>query len=258
MPSTPPNPIRLLVFDIDGVLTGGEAAPLDLRLLGDLARLNRLSRRSPHFPAATLCTGRSAQYVELMLQAIDGRLPAVFENGAGLYLPETYRFLPHPSLSDGSLIPRVRQRLEDALVASGAAYFQPGKDYSLTLFAADPHDTPRLSDLAAAALGDLKGAVDLVYSTSCLNVLPRGIHKAAGLHFLAAETGYHLSQVLGVGDSDVDLEFLALAGYSAAPANANPAVKAAVQYVSPFPTTQGVRDILRHFNIALPDGHAEQ
>ena len=258
MTLTPPNPIRLLVFDIDGVLTDGEATPLDLQLLAGLARLNRLSRRSPEFPAATLCSGRSAQYVELMLQAIDGRLPGVFENGAGLYLPETYRFLPHPSLSEGSPIPAVRRRLEETLVGSGAAYFQPGKEYSLTLFSTNPRDTGRLYELAAAALGDLNETVDLVYSTSCLNVLPKGIDKAKGLHFLAAVTGCDLSQVLGVGDSDVDLEFLSLVGFSAAPANANPAVKDTVQYVSPFPTAHGVRDILRHFNIPLPHGHTEQ
>jgi hypothetical protein len=55
--------------------------------------------------------------------------------------------------------------------------------------------------------------------------------------------------VLGVGDSDVDLPFLALAGYSAAPANANPAVKEIVQYVAPRPTADGVRDILAYFGL---------
>ena len=55
--------------------------------------------------------------------------------------------------------------------------------------------------------------------------------------------------MLGVGDSDSDLPFLALTGYNAAPANANQAVKQAVQYVSPYPTVEGVRDILRHFEL---------
>lgn len=248
------NAIRLLVFDIDGVLTEGETRALDLELLADLARLNRLSRQDPDFPAATICSGRSAQYVELMLQAIDGHLPAVFENGAGLYVPDTYRFLPHPALSDGRLIPAVREKLEETIVKSGAAYFQPGKEYSLTLFASDPEDTGRLYELAAAALGDLNQTVDLVYSTSCLNVLPKHVDKGKGIQFLAAETGVDLSHMLGVGDSDVDLQFLSIVGYSAAPANANPGVKSAVGYVSPFRTGKGIRDILRHFKISLPAG----
>ena len=60
-----PNPIRLVVCDIDGVLTEGETRALDLALLGDLARLNRLSWENPAVPAITICSGRAAQYVEL-------------------------------------------------------------------------------------------------------------------------------------------------------------------------------------------------
>jgi len=54
---------------------------------------------------------------------------------------------------------------------------------------------------------------------------------------------------LGVGDSDVDLPFLAAVGFSAAPSNANDAVKACVNYVSSYRTADGVRDILRHFGL---------
>lgn len=245
------KPIRLVVFDIDGVLTEGETRALDLGLLGELAKLNRQAREDPAYPAITICSGRPAQYVELMLQAIDGHLPGVFENGAGLYVPETYRFLPNPVVTDGDLMPRVRKRLEENLVRSGAAYFQPGKEYSLTLFSSDPAETGMLDGWASRALGDLRESVALVYSTSCLNILPRGIDKGKGVQFLSDWAGYGLAEMLGVGDSDVDLEFLSITGFSAAPANANPAVRAAVQYVSPYPTGDGVRDILSHFEITV-------
>jgi hypothetical protein len=243
--------IRLIVFDIDGVLTEGETRALDLELLGDLARLNRLARQNPALPAATICSGRPAQYVELMLQAIDGHLPGVFENGAGLYVPETYRFLPNPALEDGAAIPAARKRLEETVVRSGAAYFQPGKEYSLTLFASNPRDTGRLHELVSTALGELNESLDLVYSTSCLNILPLNIDKGVGIRFLSATTGVALEEMLGVGDSDVDVQFLSLVGYSAAPANAHDAVKAVARYVSAFETGEGVRDILEHFGIQL-------
>jgi hydroxymethylpyrimidine pyrophosphatase-like HAD family hydrolase len=241
--------IQLLVFDIDGVLTDGEAKALDLNLLAQLAAMNRAARQNSALPAVTLCTGRPAPYVEIMLQAIDGHLPGVYENGAGLYLPNGYRFLPHPALAGRATMPAVRQRLEAALVQTGRAFFQPGKEHSLTLFATDPQDTGRLAGWASEALGLLNETVDLVYSTLCLNVLARGIDKGKGLEFLAAQTGVAPAGVLGVGDSDVDLPFLALAGYSAAPANANPAVKEIVQYVAPRPTADGVRDILAYFGL---------
>jgi hydroxymethylpyrimidine pyrophosphatase-like HAD family hydrolase len=244
------KPIRLLVFDIDGVISDGEGQPLDLRLMERLAQMNRAARQNSLSPAVTLCTGRPGPYVEIMLQAIDGHLPAVYENGAGLYTPQPYRFLPHPAVDNNPTFQAATQRLEAGLVQTGRAFFQPGKQFSHSLFAYDPADTPALYGWAVEALGSLAGSVGLVYASSCLNVLPAGVDKGKGVEFLAAKTGYALAEMLGVGDSDSDLPFLVLTGYSAAPTNANPAVKQAVQYVSPYPTVEGVRDILDHFGLA--------
>ncbi len=55
----------------------------------------------------------------------------------------------------------------------------------------------------------------------------------------------------GRGRLDVDLPFLALAGRSAAPANAAAEVKRIVSYVSPRDTSDGVRDILKHFGLPV-------
>jgi len=243
-------PIRLIVLDIDGVVTQGEAQPLDLDLLGLLAGLNRQARGNPEQPAVTLCSGRPAPYVEVLLQAIDGHLPAVYENGAGLYSPVGYQFTPHPDMRFiDDRFQEVRERLQVGLVASGKAYFQPGKVYSLSLFAREPVATTQLRELAAAALGPLGESVDLVYSPSCLNVLPRGIDKGKGLAYLADTIGLPLERMLGVGDSDVDLPFLARVGLSAAPANANPAVRQMVNFLSARPNGDGVRDILQHFRL---------
>ena len=128
------KPIRLIVFDIDGVLTNGEAEPLDLDLFAPLAEMNRVACLDSSKPAVTVCTGRPAPYVEAILQAIDGHIPAVFENGAGLYVPETYQFLPHPRVGDGALMRLIRQRLIETLLEKKQAYFQPGKEFTLTLF----------------------------------------------------------------------------------------------------------------------------
>ncbi len=241
--------ISLIVLDIDGVLTEGESSRLDLEFLGRLAAMNETARRDHNRPPITLCTGRPAPYLELMLQAIDGYLPGIFENGAGLYFPLTYRFTPHPSLAGQNHIRQVRQRLDEVLVQSGQAYFQPGKEYTLTLFATDPGATDRLKEMSQTALGSLSEGVEFVYSTSCLNILPRSIDKGKGIDFLSQETGVAPSAMLSVGDSDVDLPFLERTGHSAAPANAMPSVKAIVDYVSPERTTEGVLDILKEYEL---------
>lgn len=246
------SPISTVVLDIDGVVTEGEASALDLGFLSQLSALNRSAGQGQDGPAVTLCTGRPAPYLEVMMQAIGAHLPGIFENGSGLYLPDRYQFLPHPLLaaSDGRL-DEVRQRLQAGLIEPGKAFIQPGKIYSLTLFALAPTRTDQLHELASQALGPLIDQVQLVYSTSCLNVLPRGVDKGKGIEFLAAQTGISSDAMLGVGDSDVDLPFLALVGHSAAPDNAVEAVKSIVDYVSPHRTAQGVLDILRHFEVEL-------
>ncbi|MCZ6528947.1 MAG: HAD family hydrolase [Chloroflexi bacterium] len=242
--------IRLIVLDIDGVVSSGEAQPLDLDLFSQLGEMNRSARSDLDRPAITFCTGRPAPYLEAMLQAIDGHLPGVYENGAGIYVPADYRFMPLPELGEFLRgFPQVTSRLEATLVREEIAYIQPGKHHSLTLFAHDPSRTLELRDLTTQALGPLSERVDLVYSTSCLNVLPRGVDKGKGLTHLAGMVEIPLGNMLGVGDSDVDLPFLRLVGHSGAPANANSNVKDLVEYISMDATTEGVRDILAHFKL---------
>jgi len=243
-------PIRLIVLDIDGVVTRGEAQPLDLDLLSLLAAMNRRASSNSEHPAVTLCSGRPAPYVEVLLQAIDGHLPAIYENGAGLYHPIGYQFTPHPDIRFiTDRFQAVQERIQVGLVASGKVDIQPGKVHSLSLFARAPVETSHLRELAAAALGPLAESVDLVYSTSCLNVLPRGIDKGKGLAFLAEAIGLPVENMLGVGDSDVDLPFLIRVGHSAAPANANSAVREMVDFVATRPDGEGVREILQHFGL---------
>jgi len=90
--------IRLIVPDIDGVVTDGEAQPLDLKLLARLGAMNQAARKDPKRPSVTFCTGRPAPYLEVMLQAIDRKLPGVYENGAGIYDPTNYQFVSLPQI----------------------------------------------------------------------------------------------------------------------------------------------------------------
>lgn len=241
--------VGLIVLDIDGVVTEGESAPLDLDFLGTLAGMNQRARRDNSQPPVTLCTGRPAPYLELMLQAIDGQLPGIFENGAGLYFPENYRFVPHPLVVNDGTIRTVRELLEQGPIDQGKAYIQPGKIHTLTIFATDPEETDQLKTWTEKALGDRAAGVDLVYSTSCLNILPPAIDKGKGVEFLAQETGFGPETMLGVGDSDVDIPFLQRVEHSAAPSNAVPAVKLIVDYVSTQRTSRGVLDILEEYEL---------
>ncbi len=242
--------IRLIVLDIDGVVTDGEAQPLDLKLLARLGAMNQAARTDPKRPSVTFCTGRPAPYLEVMLQAIDGNLPGVYENGAGIYDPAEYQFIPVPQIDQlQNGFAEIKSRIKGTLVQDKIVYFQPGKHHSLTIFPIDPTRTQELKELTAQALGSLSEQVDLVYSTSCLNVLPRGVDKGKGLTFLAEKINIPMVNMLGVGDSDVDLPFLQLVGHSASPSNGNSTVKERVEYVSEEATSEGVREILTYFKL---------
>jgi hypothetical protein len=238
--------IRLVVVDVDGVLSHGEAAPLDFAVLQRLAEFNDRARQDPAHPAVTLCTGRPVPYVEVLMQAIHGNYPAVYENGAGLYSPMPYGFKWHPAITRDLQVRLIRFQtvLHDALVDSEQAYFQPGKSASLSLF---PCPGVALQQVFAEASRLARGFGDgfsIEAAATCVNVILRGIDKAEGVQWLSRETGIPLGDMAGVGDSPSDVRFMQLLGWSAAPTNAHESVKQIAHYTSPYEDGLGLVDIL--------------
>ncbi len=245
---------RLIVTDIDGCLTAGEGQPLLYPLFQTLTDLNRRARRGEAVPAVTLCTGRPTAYVEGVMQAIDGFLPAVCEHGAMLYVPEGHRFLRHSALDEAArtALAEIKAMLEREVVEAGLGYLQPGKETSLTLFPVGPIGTTSLEPLhnRLAELVARTGAPYAVIDTfSCVNLVPRGLNKGQGVRWLAEMIDVPLAQMAGIGDSDSDLAFLQLVSTSAAPINATPTVRQAVDYVSPCSNGEGFLDILFHWGL---------
>ncbi|RMF83936.1 MAG: hypothetical protein D6736_20340 [Nitrospinota bacterium] len=238
-------PIRLVVIDIDGCLTPGEGRPLSLAVLRFLARCNRQAQQpGADVPAVTLCTGRPAPYVELMVQAIAGFWPALYEHGAGMFDPRDYTFHPHPAMTpvgqDGYF--RLKTLLTDRIVRQGFGYLQPGKEHSFTLYPGEGITTERLARELSCC--KMPGFVMQVGRRE-INILPCSIDKGVGVEWLATRTACPLEAMAGVGDTTGDLLFLQRVGFAAAPSNALSQVKAQVDYVSPWPDGRGVVDILK-------------
>lgn len=243
------SPVRLVVVDVDGCLTPGEGQPWNLQVFSYVAQLNREARHNPQVPAVTLCTGRQEPYVEVLMQAIDAHLPAIYENGGGLYFPQEYRFVEHPIITPQmrEALSRVKAALRREIVKAGRGYFQPGKEVSLTLYPTNHTTVHELYHIAIKVLTAHRARYTAQASVSCVDILPEGVDKGSGVKWLSEETGIPLAQIGGIGDSTSDLKFLRLVGHSAAPANATDEVKAAVGYVSPYQDGDGVVDILRQW-----------
>ena len=245
-----PSPVRLAVVDVDGCLTPGEAGDWNWQALQSIQGLNRRARRGEAVPAVTLCTGRQEPYVEVLMQAIGAYLPGIYENGCGLYFPDRYRFVEHPSISAQArrALVEAKNTLHREVVIPGLGYFQPGKEASLTLYPLPGTSVNRLFRAVADVFAGQGTLFAVQASVSCVDVTPAGIDIGAGVRWLSEETGIPLSQMGGIGDSTSDLTFLRLVGQSAAPANATAEVKAAVSYTSAYNDGDGVVDVLHRWS----------
>ena len=243
--------MNLIVLDVDGVLSVGEAHPFDLGLLERLARLNHAARNGADVPAVTLNTGRPSAYVEAVMQMIAGWQPALYESGAGLYLPQGYQFRTNPGLTreDLARLDQAIDLLDRALVAPGRAYWQPGKLVCHSLLAEPPLTAAELLPEVEALVTPLSGRIAVSRAGITINVHPAGINKGSGLEWLAELTGVNPAAMAGVGDSPADIDFLRLVGYAAAPANARDEVKAAVGYVASRPDAAGLLEILDYWGL---------
>jgi hydroxymethylpyrimidine pyrophosphatase-like HAD family hydrolase len=238
--------IRLALVDIDGCLTPGEASPLDFDLFADLQTVNRRATDDATVPALALCSGRAEPYVELMAQALGCFLPAIWENGAGLYFPVDYRFQLSPLLDAQRLeaFEQARRIVADVLVRPGLARPQPGKEVSISLYPTEQSSLERVEKIARRALEPLADRYWVQGGLTCVEVLPDGIHKGSGARWLLDEVGLVPQQALAIGDGPGDLVFFQVAGLAATPANGAPEVQAAADYVAPREFGQGVLDII--------------
>lgn len=245
--SVGPSTIRLVLVDIDGVLTPGEGANAEPGLLSRVASWNDAAAVDPKVPGISLCSGRQAPYVELMAQLTHAFLPCLFEHGAGMLQPRGFRFRFSPLLGPAPwrAVAAVREALGE-LLESGRAFVQPGKEATLTLYPVGSTTVAELAEAAERAVAQAGSRFNVTPNIRGVELRPPGIDKGTGTRWLADELGVALAAVAGVGDADDDLTFLRLVGYPAAPANASVSVRSTAQFVSGRPFVEGLLDILEH------------
>jgi phosphoglycolate phosphatase (TIGR01487 family) len=82
-----------------------------------------------------------------------------------------------------------------------------------------------------------------------IHIMEQGLSKLKGLEKASSWLGIGREAVLAIGDSEADIEFLENCGFSAAPANASPEVRAKVGYTARLSFGEGTVEILRHFKV---------
>lgn len=249
------RPIRVFACDIDGCLAAVDHAPYDLERLHAIAELNRASAGDPSIPALTFVTGRPHGYVDAFMQALEVRLPASFENGAGLATRLPYRAWLSPAVERGRQLVTDAERL---LGERDDVFVQLGKVASLSVFPTDPAwPVPDLTRALQDLLDRHGLPLDVDPSTGCVNLLLRGIDKATGFLDLCEVEGLDPAQVAGIGDASGDLPWLRHCAASFAPTNALPEVREGVTHSVDLPdvaATLAVYQLLVAANRALDGG----
>lgn len=247
--------IKLVVSDIEGCLNLNEHA-YDLEALSWIRVANQLASADNPIPFITVCSGRQHAFVEAITQIIAGTVPAVFENGCGLYFPtrslyEEYAW--HPLLSQPEVIlqfTKVKQKIIEKVVASKLARRVLGKEMMLSLHPLPSIEVKEVYRIVTETLAKSELVASITRSASAVDITPIGIDKAAGIRWLVDTLGgvlsVELANVAGIGDSAGDVPFLNIVGFSAAPANASEQVKGLVDYCSSCADGRGVADIITH------------
>lgn len=236
--------IRVLAIDIDGCLVPVQHAPYELEAVAEIARLQRASRTDRRIPELTILSGRPHAYVDAVMQLLDIRAPASFENGAGIAYRDPYGFELAPAADarrdELAVLARELGTRNDLIV-------QPGKVASLSVFAyPGGGEVERVRSLVADLISS--GGLDLEVEPSqdCVNVLVPGIDKDFGLTSLTEELEVGVDQIAGIGDSFGDAAWLGRCAASCAPANAHASVKDVATFRSEHDDVTALLEFYRH------------
>ena len=213
--------IAALATDYDGTIahdgTVGE------RTLAALRHFKSSGRR------VLLVTGRELEDLRRVCPFIDLFDCVVGENGAVLYWPDTGVVDELAQAPPGGLPQHLREL--------GVNQLSVGRVIVATV---EPYRATVLKVIAEMGL-----TLQVALNKGAVMVLPYGVDKASGLRAALGRLDIDIRNVAAVGDAENDYPFLRLCGYSAAVANALPALKQQVNLVLSKERGPGVEEFIR-------------
>ena len=176
-----------------------------------------------------MVTGREIADLLKVFDRLDLFELVVAENGATIYKPASKEERP--------LVDAPSDRFVDELRKRGVDRLSVGKCIVATW---QPHEKVVLETIR-----DLGLELQVIFNKGAVMVLPSGMNKAAGLQAALAELDISVHNTVGVGDAENDHAFLSLCEFSAAVANALPAVKDTADHVLKADHGAGVTELIR-------------
>jgi hydroxymethylpyrimidine pyrophosphatase-like HAD family hydrolase len=266
--------VNVIITDIEGVLTSSEGSQSPWSLESLLKIRNFIHERKRNI-VCILCSGRPTPYGEALIQALDLFFalpkeeainalnmwkpeliswPSIFENGTCFYDPLAKRVINNPDMTKKQFenIRQIRERVVPDLIRKTGAQLEAGKIFCISVNPPfkNSHEKERIStdDFRPSVedfLRAFKDDVDISNSISAIDITPKGITKASAVKFLLRNIFVSPEEVLGIGDSSADEDWLKIVGWSATPANGRNKLPS-VHFCSPYETTEGFLDIIEN------------
>lgn len=233
------NKISHILLDIDGCITNGKNQPLDLELIQRLQK--SIEERLPI--KTSLCTGRSASYVEAISQMLHISDWCMCENGCYLYHPISDEIIYNPLLTKETIdsIHNIKSSINLNVDLMKSIKFEFGKEICLSI---NPIGNLSLDELYQIIdSGNKHKDIFISRSSTAVDITPKNINKGSLFDFWCDMFNLSSKNVLGVGDSIADMTFLSKCGFIACPSNAIKEIKNEACFISNSPTTLGLIDI---------------
>lgn len=210
---------RALATDFDGTLASDGAVTQST--LEALQRLKAAGFR------LILATGRRLNELIAIFPAVMLFDQVVAENGALLYEPATS--------TSRVLAPAVNARILDVLRDRGVTPLMLGQ---VIIASWQEHETVIRQAVAASGL-----PLQVICNKDAVMILPVGVSKASGVEAALNALSLSYAQVVGIGDAENDIDFLAKCGLAVAVDNALPEVKARAQMITRATHGAGVAEL---------------
>jgi len=208
--------VSAAAFDYDETLArDGVVSP---RTIEALERLKGSGRK------LVLVTGRELDDLLHHFPRPESFERLVGENGGVLYRPDTGQLRVLGEAPPEKLVARLRER--------GVRPLSVGH---IILATCEPHEKTALE-----VIHELGVEYHIIFNKGAVMILPSSVTKATGLKAALKELQIPRETVAGIGDAENDHAFLSLCGISAAVANALPALKEHVQFVTQAANGEGV------------------
>lgn len=197
--------IKLVVFDLDGTLAeSGKGI-----VASDIEKLKKIEEMGIRI---AICSGKPVSYLCGFMRQVGLDAPILLgENGAvfqvGVELPpKEQHILPYSNLAKESLI-MIKQEIDSKIPD---IWYQPNM-VGVTPFPKNEVEFDIIENLLIEKKHTLQD-VKVYRHVDCFDIVPDGVDKKAGVHFLTQHMGLTPEEIIAVGDGINDYPMFEYAG----------------------------------------------